>query len=555
MYLHHIPSSYGRLVPKPEKLQTHEELYDDNVSVQDQIENLRIKISLKERYNKVLKDEMEESRQGATTIIHDLCVETKHLRQKFVEAVQAEKMAVQNALRTHREFQLALRGQVAENAIPWLDDKLFDMAKRLNCLLFRLYHKRRKLEEVEQMVETMEKWPRPGSLPWELEAIENFHRIEYDIENMKVKLETASILHSKYYEIKFILREERGKYAPVLRALDNQLQNQRRELGQLQKMLEDAIVFQNDASKKLTITEQEASENRKRRKRQMARMKKAVQKILEANQLASSTGTGKNDKRLSMGETGDKNSGFTDETEVIRGKKQEVERFQDRTRRLVEVMKVPDLTYIPVRYQTVIDLGLRFEQEQKAKEDLRDMLLRQQNMLNLILCHFLYTGQREESEFTDRKRGLEKKQSKIEADIHEYKGKMQKYGELVVEVRLALLSLIERFEDTAKRKKRYANANLMTQLKIIHKKVSGLMESVAELERQLPPHEEESKNYQQYMKPQPIPPRLIRVGTPVKDEDSDAEEDFADLKVPGRLEIKAKSLRFLNQAKLKRGIR
>jgi hypothetical protein len=555
MYLHHIPSSYGRLVPKPENLQAHEDLYDDNVSVQDQIENLRVKISLKERYNKVLKDEMEESRQGASTIIHDLCVETRNLRQQFVESIQAEHMAVQNALRTHREFQLALRGQVAENAIPWLDDKLFDMAKRLNCLLFRLYHKRRKLEEVEQMVETMEKWPRPGSLPWELEAIENFHRIEYDIANMKVKLETASILHTKYYEIKFILREERGKYAPVLRALDNQLQNQRRELAQLQKMLEDAIVFQNDASKKLTITEQEASENRKRRKRQMARMKKAVQKILEANQLAGNVKTANEGKRMSIGESSERGPGFSDETEVIRNKKQEVERFQDRTRRLVEAMRVPDLTYIPIRYQTVIDLGLRFEQEQKSKEDLRNMLLRQQNMLNLILCHFLYTGQREESEFSDRKRALETKKAKIEQDIHEYKHKMQKYGELVVEVRLALLSLIERFEDTPKRKKRYAQANLMTQLKILHKKVSGLMEAVAELEGQLPEQEDGGKNFQQYMKPQPIPPRLIRVGTPVRDEDSDGEEEFADLKVPGRLEIKAKSLRFMNQAKLKKGIR
>ena len=66
-----------------------------------------------ERYNKVLKDEMEESRQGATTIIHDLYSETKHLRTKFVEAVEAERLAVQNALRTHREFQLAMRGAVA----------------------------------------------------------------------------------------------------------------------------------------------------------------------------------------------------------------------------------------------------------------------------------------------------------------------------------------------------------------------------------------------------------------------------------------------------------
>ena len=74
-----------------------------------------------------------------------------------------------------------------QNAIPWLDDKLFDMAKRLNCLLFHLFHKRKKLEEVEQIVDLMEKCPRPGSLPWEMDAVEEFHKIEYDIENMRGK--------------------------------------------------------------------------------------------------------------------------------------------------------------------------------------------------------------------------------------------------------------------------------------------------------------------------------------------------------------------------------
>ena len=47
MFLHRIESTYGRLVPKPEKHDTHEEIFDEVVPIQDQIENLRTKIALK----------------------------------------------------------------------------------------------------------------------------------------------------------------------------------------------------------------------------------------------------------------------------------------------------------------------------------------------------------------------------------------------------------------------------------------------------------------------------------------------------------------------------
>jgi len=92
---------------------------------------------------------------------------------------------VQNALRTHREFQLAMTNRTPAIAIPWLDDKLFDMAKCLNSLLDRLKDKRKKLEDAEIMVIQIEKWPRPGTLPWEIEANATFNRLECLIESQK----------------------------------------------------------------------------------------------------------------------------------------------------------------------------------------------------------------------------------------------------------------------------------------------------------------------------------------------------------------------------------
>ena len=60
-----------------------------------------------------------------------------------------------------------------------------------------------------------------------------------------VKLETANILNGRYQEVKVLLRDEKGKYAPVLRSLEDQVHILQKELLQLQKMLDDAVYVRN----------------------------------------------------------------------------------------------------------------------------------------------------------------------------------------------------------------------------------------------------------------------------------------------------------------------
>jgi hypothetical protein len=81
----------------------------------------------------------------------------------------------------------------------------------------------------------------------------------------------------------------------------------------------------------------------------MAKMKKAVEKILEENQSAPSKKTTKktnNDPSQLYTAT----LSVSDVAEMFRQKRAEVEEYQGRSRRLVETMRVPDLTYIPIRY-------------------------------------------------------------------------------------------------------------------------------------------------------------------------------------------------------------
>ena len=74
-------------------------------------------------------------------------------------------------------------------------DKVKDSTKE-GGLLDKLKDKRKKLEESEQMVTVIQKWPRPGTLGWEQEATADFNRLECQMEaqkgNVKVTLSVQS---------------------------------------------------------------------------------------------------------------------------------------------------------------------------------------------------------------------------------------------------------------------------------------------------------------------------------------------------------------------------
>lgn len=114
--------------------------------------NSKLKHFVTERYNRVLSETLQESQKGTTNVIQDLYYETRELRIQLMDALTSEQAAVQNALRSHRKFQLAMTNRGPGIAIPWLEDKFCDDKSKLNCLLDRLNAKRQRLEEAEQLV-------------------------------------------------------------------------------------------------------------------------------------------------------------------------------------------------------------------------------------------------------------------------------------------------------------------------------------------------------------------------------------------------------------------
>jgi len=555
-WLHKTLSTYGRIIAKPEKPGKAEEVNDEAIPIQDQIENLRAKIQLKERYNKALTDDLNESHQGTTSFLRDLTRETRELRHNLFDAINSERAAVQNALRTHREFQLALTNRTPAVSVPWLDDKLCDIANILNSQLDRLKDKRHKLEESEEMVMVIEKWPRPGSLPWEVEAMESIHRLECLIEAQKVRRETAQILNATYYRVKIILRGERGKYASVLKNMETGLQTLKNELTNLQMMLDDAVHFRDEAYKNLILTEKESSENRRRRRKQMAKMKKAVEKILEENSSIPMQQQNKVPEvgRLSVAYPLMTTMSGSDVTETLRIKRQEVEEFQERARRLVETMRVKDLTHIPIRLKTVATVGNRLREEREAKEKLKNLYVRQKGQLMLILYYHRYTGVEQAEMFEHYKKEYNKAIDEVHRRKEDLSRRLDIYGDINAQLRLGLMALNERFSDGKRKPYHRDHDDMKAQMRAILGKTKRLVRVIEDLNYQFEGKDPASRDYGNYVKNPQIAPRLIRVGTPAVSEESEGDDDLTDAKVPGRVEIKQKSLRLVSQALLKKGI-
>ncbi|XP_035710497.1 uncharacterized protein LOC110853448 isoform X2 [Folsomia candida] len=326
------------------------------------------------------------------------------------------------------------------------------------------------------------------------------------------------------------------------------------ELAGLETMLDDAIYFRNETYKNLVLTEKEASENRKRRRIQMAKMKKAVEKILEENQRApakqhqAKIRTDVSSTVLNPGQMGGEVS------DILRYKRAEVEEYQGRARRLVEIMRVPDLTHIPLRLRTVATIGVRLREELNGKQRLRDLFLKQKAQLQLILYYFRYTGVAQLETFngnkTEYENSIEEAQKKHVLMMH----RMDRIGDVQVRLRLGMLSILDQLTEGKKKTAHRTHEDMRQNMKLISNKLQKIVDGNAELEALFDGTYPE-KNYTAYVKQPSHQNRLIRVGTPHVSEESDEDDDLVDSKVPGRQEIKSKSARIVNQANLKRGIR
>ncbi|CAL8125916.1 unnamed protein product [Orchesella dallaii] len=583
MFHFHHKDGIGRQVPKPEnKRETDDlELLEEAVPIQQQIENLRTKITLQERYNAALKDSMEEASQSTHTIIRDMFAQVYNLRLALKEAVSREKWAVNNSLRTHRLFQLCLKKALPNRAMSWMDDMLFDNTKLLNEHIDRLAAKRRRLETSEVAVSELEKWPVPGSQPWEIKLNDKIKQIGVAQTNCQLKLECAKVLYSKYVAIREKLRhDEQFLYSPIIRNLSSQLSFQMQELKNLAQMLVDAQKFQKDAEETLVWTEKEASANRKWRRAQIAKMRREMQRIIQEEQESfrgkpkrrSSANVDPNkDPSKAATDTDNKKTSiykyesllFADEVETQQNerlamKRTEIESFNDNAALLVDIMKIPNLTHIPSRLESVLQLHKNLKLEKVSKENLKNVLIKQRDQLTQLLCIIRFTGNSQLEEYNLVIQDYQTCLRGLEAEIVANRDFLNRDASLIADLQLGVSALMTRIDGLDK-KQIYIRSteHLLNILPIFYEKLDELVQSLNELRSEFPYAWEEMGFKKRNMLNQAgptTPSKYLRVGEDWLEIEGSDDDEFEDYKVPGRLEIKAQNAKFVEQGLLRLGI-
>ncbi|ODM96079.1 hypothetical protein Ocin01_10595 [Orchesella cincta] len=559
-YLRSSREGCGRYAKKPNESDENPSFDDDtSIPLQDQIDNLRAKISLKEKYNKALLEEVSETNAGAATMITELTELNQKLREDLQHELRAEQFAVKKALRSYRLFQLAVSEKDAEYVINWLDDKIFDACKTLNEGLHRLRIMQNKLQEAETQVIFLESCPVPGTEPWERKAEDDRIALESAIENTKATRDACKLLNNKYREILVFLKGERGKWPHMMANMERSLNQLKKELAGLEVMLDDANRFRDEAFEKMKLVEEEASANRKQRRGQMNKMKKSVEKALDANTAKYQTKDNPKERTSITGRALDHGTSSTfgqadstmmqQKVQEMKVKQAQVLDYEERANKIVDIMRVPDLRYCPKRLKTVRKVTEVLNEELALKEEMRQM--------QLILEHFRYTGIQEEEEFAGKCVEKEQEIAKKEDEVQHKEKERHLKGTTACDLRFSLLSVEEMFNQGKKKPLGRKQEDIRLMMKKISEKVQGLVDSVEGLRKEFPEGSQPQRSYAAYVKLN-VHARLVRVGGAEEvevDDDSDPDADLIDSKVPNREELKSRSDKFYAQALLRKGIR
>jgi hypothetical protein len=204
------------------------------------------------------------------------------------------------------------------------------------------------------------------------------------------------------------------------------------------------------------------------------------------------------------------------------------------------------------------------KKERQSKERLKGNLIKQRDQLMQLLCVIRYTGDGyvEQNklilqDYQSSLQDLEKKRALLEESIC-------KDSNLMMDVQMGVASLMVRIEGLEHKSVNIRSQDhMMKMLPVFYEKLETLCKSLAQLKDELGPVAEvptvtpqnrRQTHYRSAALSQQVPAKYVRVGENLEVEDVSEEEEYDDFKVPGRLELKMRSEKHVEQALLRLGI-
>ena len=152
---------------------------------------------------------------------------------------------------------------------------------------------------------------------------------------------------------------------------------------------------------------------------------------------------------------------------------------------IASIALINSLVCFVYRLKAVRDLADRLERDKNLKEQRRDFLIKQRDQLMLIFNYMSYTGQKTELDFKAAEASMIEKNGKLEVEINDTMRKVYDYGEIIVDVRLAIVSILELLSENAAKRKQPRVGDIKELLKHVNFHVTKLTSDIQALEKQV----------------------------------------------------------------------
>ncbi|CAG7726467.1 unnamed protein product [Allacma fusca] len=547
-------SMYSRPIakPKPKTLTYITDIADLEQDVQEKIDYLRKKMLVTRKREKVIREESTEMTANTAEDLVMLIRQNDRMQATLTEALYSEQDTVKDALRTHPLFQMAMTNKGAEETISWLEDKIFDLAKVINRLYCKMCCKKAKLDDIEMMVSLLEKYPKPGSSPYEIELQERLTKIQLSIELALYRRTTAAVLQKKYKEVKDDIEAGNGQYEIILKEMEKKIEELYSEQQIMSNILCVATQFQKQKQKDLRDYEKAYNTNYKIRRAQLKKKRKQTEDKLEQeerNAILESHRIQAEQQKLNEQVDPKKEQEATERKAKL---KEKLEIYRGKLNRLQDIMRVENINKVVTRMRHVVWLAYHLQNEAVLKTQLNRALEKQRNNLLLLKCHMKYSGFVESRDYNEKKAALEADRLAIDAEVQKIHEKMHKFALASHEGSLGILTLLKKLGD------RYKGARTYKQrIKTMFSLMENLKDELISAREEVSDPTKEKKPFLKLLKPHRPEKRLVRVGTPPPSDADDDIDDAArdaltDRMVPGRAQMKERSERFMKRIQMKK---
>ncbi|KAI1886805.1 hypothetical protein AGOR_G00199590 [Albula goreensis] len=220
--------------------------------------------------------------------------ENMRLHKKLADALTGDEQVIKDAFQNRGMEIAAFRNKSGRAALAILDQKLCNKMKKLNALKHSTETRRRRLEELQQLLNSMQPEiqvlrpaaeqrqqddPKNEGEVAEEHPQQNIRVLENRLEKAQLKCQEAEHIMKSYLKLKAHLQDESLTFQSQLDRLEAEILRQRLELQDLQVMKSDANLSKDVAKAELQRQEELVYKERKEREAILACYKKQAEEL------------------------------------------------------------------------------------------------------------------------------------------------------------------------------------------------------------------------------------------------------------------------------------